>query len=109
MLGGLDSTNAALEHAILHVCLQPSIQGKVQAEIDEVIGATREPCYEDRKRMPYTLAVLYETLRFATPVPATSRCPLRDVEFQGSTVIPKVYFLNAFKHSAYRVPPTASA
>ena len=85
-----DTTNSSLEHGILHVCLQPAIQRKVQEEIDHVIGRTREPCYEDRKRMPYTQAVLNEILRYSTPIAIISRCPVRDQVFQGQYEIAKV-------------------
>ena len=89
--GAMDTTNSALECGILHVCLQPGIQRKVQEEIDQVIGNTREPCYEDRKGMPYTQAVLCEILRYSTPVPMVTRCPLRDEVIGGQHEIPKVY------------------
>ena len=105
--GAMDTTNSALECGILHVCLQPGIQRKVQKEIDQVIGNTREPRYEDRKRMPYTQAVLCEILRFSTPVPIVSRCPLRDEVIEGQHEIPKVQFpLNGSNH--YNTPFTRS-
>ena len=91
IVGALDTTNAALEHGILHMCLQPEIQRKVQAEIDQVVGTARQPRYEDRKSMPYTQAVLWEILRSLTPVPMTVRCSLKDVQVQGERV-PKVIF-----------------
>ena len=47
---GTDTVNSALEHGILHVSLQTGIQKKVQAEIDEVIGTSRAPIYNDRAR-----------------------------------------------------------
>ena len=39
--------------------------------------------------MPYTQAVLLEIMRYATPVPVTSRSPLEDNEINGD-FIPKV-------------------
>ena len=50
VLAGADTTNSALEHGILHVALQPRIQKRVQAEIDQVIGSSRLPTYTDRQR-----------------------------------------------------------
>ena len=48
---GADTTNSALEHGILHVALQPHIQKRVQAEIDEVTGGnSRLPTYDDRQQ-----------------------------------------------------------
>ena len=88
----MDTTSSSLEHAILHVCLQDGVQKRVQEEIDQVIGGEREPCYEDRKRMPYTQAVLYEILRYSTPIAMVTRCPLRDEVIQGQHKITKVHF-----------------
>ena len=49
---------------------------------------------KDRKRMPYTQAVLLEILRYSTPVAMVSKCPLRDEAImKGEYEIPKVCFL----------------
>ena len=97
--GAADTTNSALESGILHICLQPGIQRKVQAEVDQVIGTAREPRYEDRKRMPFTQAVLCEIIRFSAPVPMASRFLLRDYVIGAQHEIPKVYcYLNGPKH-----------
>ena len=48
VFAGSDPSNCAMEHGILHLSLQPEIQRKVQAEIDQVIGHNRSPCYEDK-------------------------------------------------------------
>ena len=47
VFGGADTVNSTLEHGLLHMCLKPEIQEKVQGEINKVIG-TRQPSYHDR-------------------------------------------------------------
>ena len=48
VFGGADTTNSAIEHAILHMALNPDIQNKVQLEIDQVIAQSRVPSFQDQ-------------------------------------------------------------
>lgn len=58
--------------------------------MNHVIEPGELPKLEDRKKMPYTEAVIHEIQRFANIVPmGVSRSTPRDVNFRGY-VIPKV-------------------
>lgn len=50
----------------------PAIQAKVVEEIDEVLQG-KQPQWQDMERLPYTLAVIQETLRHDAPIIAVSR------------------------------------
>ncbi|KAF9804068.1 hypothetical protein IEO21_09464 [Rhodonia placenta] len=66
--------------------LNPKVQLKAQEEIDNAVGKSRLPCFEDRPRLPYVECVLKEVLRWGTPVPLTPphRLTKRD-EYRGYT------------------------
>ena len=63
---------------------------KVQAEIDRVIGQSRQPNMSDRPNMPYTDAVLHEIQRMGNIVPLNGlRMAAKDTTL-GGYFIPKV-------------------
>ncbi|KAH9476206.1 Cytochrome P450 monooxygenase 98 [Psilocybe cubensis] len=48
---------------ILAVLTHPEVQEKAQKELDDVVGRERLPHFNDRRLLPYTSAVVKETLR----------------------------------------------
>uniref|UniRef100_A0A672NK52 Cytochrome P450 2K1-like n=1 Tax=Sinocyclocheilus grahami TaxID=75366 RepID=A0A672NK52_SINGR len=93
---GTDTTGTTLRWGLMLMAKYPHIQelDRVQEEIDRVIGG-RQPVVEDRKKLPYTDAVIHETQRLANIVPLSlphiTSC---DVTFngyfikKGTTVVP---------------------
>ncbi|XP_036610923.1 cytochrome P450 2J2-like [Trichosurus vulpecula] len=66
---GTETTSATLRWALLYMALYPEIQGKIQAEIDQVIGQSRQPTMADKENMPYTNAAIHEVQRMGNIVP----------------------------------------
>jgi cytochrome P450 len=60
---GSETTSAALNTAILYLCANPEVQRKAQAEIDNIVGTSRSPTFDDESSLPYTRAIVKETLR----------------------------------------------
>ncbi|XP_051573056.1 cytochrome P450 2K1-like [Myxocyprinus asiaticus] len=82
-VAGTDTTGTTLRWGLMIMAKYPHIQDRVQEEIDRVIGG-RQPVVDDRKKLPYTDAVIHETQRLANIVPMnlphTTSC---DVHFNG--------------------------
>ncbi|XP_015284567.1 PREDICTED: cytochrome P450 2K1-like, partial [Gekko japonicus] len=64
-LGGTETSSTTLNWALLYMVAYPDVQAKVQKEIDAVLTPCQTICYEDRKNLPYTNAVIHEVQRFS--------------------------------------------
>nr|XP_023650395.1 cytochrome P450 2J2-like isoform X1 [Paramormyrops kingsleyae] len=85
-LAGTETTSTTLYWGLLYMIKYPDIQEKVQAEIDSVIGRSRQPSMADRPNMPYTDAVVHEVQRMGNIVPLLGRLSTKDTELGGYTV-----------------------
>uniref|UniRef100_A0A8B9NB72 Cytochrome P450 n=1 Tax=Accipiter nisus TaxID=211598 RepID=A0A8B9NB72_9AVES len=63
-VSGTESTSITLRYCLMLLLEHPEVAGKVQEEIEWVMGRERTPTLRDRGAMPYTEAVLHETLWF---------------------------------------------
>ncbi|XP_010216768.1 PREDICTED: cytochrome P450 2J2-like, partial [Tinamus guttatus] len=61
---GTETTSTTLRWALLYMAAYPEIQARVQAEIDAVVGQTRQPGLDDQASLPYTNAGGHEGQRF---------------------------------------------
>lgn len=67
---GTETAATTLRWSLVFLLNYPEVQEKVQAEIDRVIGKSRQPTMADKPNMPYTEAVIHEVQRMANIVPA---------------------------------------
>ncbi|XP_015684092.2 cytochrome P450 2J2-like [Protobothrops mucrosquamatus] len=61
---GSETTFIILKWALLLLTNHPDIQEKVQKEIEEAFSSSVSISYQDRKKLPYTNAVIHEMQRF---------------------------------------------
>ncbi|NXW27997.1 CP2J2 protein, partial [Phaetusa simplex] len=67
-LGGSETVSTTLYWGLLYMVVNPDIQEKVQKELDAVLDSSQLICYEDRRKLPYTNAVIHEIQRFSNIV-----------------------------------------
>ncbi|XP_011885125.1 PREDICTED: cytochrome P450 2W1 isoform X1 [Cercocebus atys] len=88
VMAGTETTSATLQWAALLMGRHPDVQGRVQEELDRVLGHGRPPQPEDQQVLPYTSAVLHEVQRFITLLPHVPRCTATDMQL-GGFLLPK--------------------
>ncbi|KAJ3613775.1 hypothetical protein NHX12_020021 [Muraenolepis orangiensis] len=93
---GQDTVSTLMQWILLLLVTYPDVQAKLHDLVDRVVGRDRLPSLEDRSRLAYLDAFIYETMRFTSFVPLTiPHSTLSDVTV-GGLYIPQdtVVFVN---------------
>ncbi|XP_041640293.1 cytochrome P450 2U1 [Cheilinus undulatus] len=86
-IAGTDTTANSILWVLLYLVLNPDIQERVQAEIDEVVGTHRVPSLTDKGSLPFTEATIMEVQRLTVVVPlAIPHMASQTTEFRGYTI-----------------------
>lgn len=100
-LAGCTTTTTSLDFLFLNMLVHQDVQRKVQEEIDSVIPPGRLPDVDDRAKLPYTEAVLSESLRMWPVFPVIGpRRVLRDTTVENyripkdSSILLNIYSVN---------------
>ncbi|XP_041790626.1 cytochrome P450 2J4 [Chelmon rostratus] len=84
---GTETTTTTLHWGLSYMIYYPDIQERVQAEIDAVIGSSRQPSLADRENMPYCNAVIHEIQRMGNIVPLNvARMAIKDTVINNFTI-----------------------
>ena len=71
------------------MALYPDVQKKAQAQLDEVLGQSRLPTFDDINSLPYIHSIILEVLRWMPPAPiGLPHRVMKDDEYKG-LLIPK--------------------
>ncbi|XP_069817980.1 cytochrome P450 2J4-like isoform X2 [Dendropsophus ebraccatus] len=84
---GTESTATTLQWAILLMLAYPDTQEKIHKELKMVLQDSSAITYEDRKRLPYTNAVIHEIQRFGNIASVgTLRRNIKDITLDGYSI-----------------------
>ncbi|XP_069806710.1 cholesterol 24-hydroxylase-like isoform X2 [Dendropsophus ebraccatus] len=89
-IAGQETTANQLSFTVMELARNPEILEKVQAEVDEVIGAKRDIDYDDLGKLQYLSQVLKEALRLYPTAPGTTRAIEEEIVVEGVRIPPKV-------------------
>ncbi|WP_417668772.1 cytochrome P450 [Roseibium sp.] len=84
-MAGHETTANTLAWAWYLLSQSAPTAAKLHAEIDQVLG-DRAPTFADVAKLPYTRAVIEETLRLYPPVPILAREAMEDTEIGGKHI-----------------------
>ncbi|XP_048361674.1 cytochrome P450 2J5-like [Sphaerodactylus townsendi] len=101
---GTDTTAKTLQWALLLLMTHPDIQEKVHKELDDAFGPSQTIGYQDRKKIPYTFALIHEVMRYkCILLTGNPRLSLQDITILG-TFIPKGSMIVPDVHSVFSDP-----
>jgi cytochrome P450/NADPH-cytochrome P450 reductase len=83
LIAGHETTSGLLAFALYYLMKNPDVVRRARAEVDEVLGATVSPSFEQVHRLTYVTQILNETLRLWPTAPGFTRTPLADTVLGG--------------------------
>ena len=98
---GAETTSTTLSWSMLYLAVNPSVQKKLQTEIETVVGKSRQVSLSDKPNLPYVEATINEVLRQSSiVVTGVFHTALEDAKFRGYDV-PKGSWLVANQHAIH--------
>ncbi|XP_042145674.1 cytochrome P450 2H1-like [Ixodes scapularis] len=90
LVAGSNTVRVAIQWHLFNLAKNPdTVQMMIQREIDHVVGMDRQPCWEDRCKMPYTMATIWEIFRWRTNSPLGVPREAGEETYFGDYFIPK--------------------
>ena len=89
LVAGHETTSGLLSFAINYLMKSPQYIDQARAQIDEVLGDTAEPTYEQVHALTSVRQILDESLRLWPTAPMFTRAPFQDTVIGGAYAIPK--------------------
>lgn len=89
LIAGHETTSGLLSFAIYYLLKNPEVAERAQAEVDEVLGPTRLPSYEQVHRLTFLTQIITEALRLWPTAPGFTRYPYQDTVIGSRYRIPQ--------------------
>ncbi|XP_049521082.1 cytochrome P450 2J3-like [Dermacentor silvarum] len=104
-VAGTLTTTTTLQWHLVQLALQPSgLQSQLQRELDAAVGRERPPAWEDRGRMPFTVAAIWEMYRWKVATPLGLPREAAEDTYVGKHFVPKGTVILANMWAAHMNP-----
>ncbi|KAJ4467123.1 cytochrome P450 [Lentinula edodes] len=97
----LDTTTVTISYFLYAMSIYPNVQARAQRELDEVVGRSRMPTFDDMTQLPYIRAIVKEVLRWQPVTPlAVPHAAMEDDWYEGylipkgTIIFPNVWSMN---------------
>ncbi|KAL4929386.1 cytochrome P450 [Aspergillus undulatus] len=100
--GGSGTTANAMQSFVLAMCHYPEWQRRLQEEVDNVVGSSRVPGFEDTPRLPLVRAVVIEVFRWRPVVAGSIPHRLTQDDSYKGYHIPKGSFIHGNQWAIHR-------
>jgi cytochrome P450 / NADPH-cytochrome P450 reductase len=88
LIAGHETTSGLLSFAIYYLLKNADVLARARAEVDEVLGTTAAPTFDQVHRLRYIRQILDESLRLWPTAPGFTRQPFEDTVIGGRYAIP---------------------
>jgi cytochrome P450 / NADPH-cytochrome P450 reductase len=88
LIAGHETTSGLLSFAVYYLLKNPDVLARARAEVDEVLGTSAAPTFEQVHRLTYVRQILDESLRLWPTAPGFTRQPFEDTVIGGRYAIP---------------------
>jgi cytochrome P450/NADPH-cytochrome P450 reductase len=88
LVAGHETTSGLLSFALYYLVKNPRFLERARAEVDQVLGTSADPTYEQVQQLRYVRQVLDESLRLWPTAPGFTRAPREDTVIGGRYAVP---------------------
>jgi len=104
LVAGHETTSGLLSFATYYLLKNPEVVARARTEVDQVLGSTAAPTFEQVQRLVYVRQILDEALRLWPTAPGFTRQPYQDTVIAGRYAIPAHTPITVLSQALHRDP-----